>query len=89
MATLGRLYFVFAFVCLGTQATVAGQQECKDAIDRYNSAVEDVSSALRRYANCVSGSQGNDDCSSEFRRVRSAHSEFEDAAIAYQSEFRR
>jgi hypothetical protein len=30
---------------------------------RYNSSVSDISSYLRRYANCVSGSQGQDDCS--------------------------
>src|SRR5262245_41609148 len=59
---------------------------CRDAIDRYNSAVSDISSYLRRYASCVSGSQGRDDCSSEFRRLRSAQDDFESAVSAYRND---
>jgi hypothetical protein len=59
---------------------------CSDAIDRYNSAVNDISSYLRRYTDCVSSSQGRDDCSTEFRRLRSAQDDFESAVSAYQSE---
>jgi hypothetical protein len=59
---------------------------CRAAIDQYNSATSDISSALRRCAACVSGSQGRDDCSSEFRRLRSAQSDFESAVSEYESE---
>ena len=70
-------------------AAAAGPNECRDAIERYNSAVDEISSRLRRYARCVSDSQGLDDCSSEFRRLRSAHADFESAVSDHQRECRR
>ena len=60
--------------------------DCHDAIDKYNSAVDDISSALRRYSSCVSDSRGRDDCSSEFGHLKSAQSDFEDAVSAYGNE---
>lgn len=60
--------------------------DCQDAVRSYNSAIEDISSSLRRYANCVSSSRGNDECSSEFRRIRSAHNDFESAVSQHRSE---
>jgi hypothetical protein len=87
MVARRRLYFAFAFM-LTAQFAIAGQRECQDAIDRYNSTLDDVSSTLRRYANCVSNSRGSDDCSSEFRRLRSAQSDYEDAVGTYQRECR-
>jgi hypothetical protein len=57
----------------------AGEDECKEAIASYNSAVEDVSNAMKRYSRCVADSQGHDDCSSEFRRLTSSQSDFEAA----------
>ncbi len=72
-------------LCLG-RTSVANPSDCQDAISQYNSAISDISSALRRYTNCVSGSSGHDDCSSEFRRLKSAQSDFEDAVSKYGSE---
>ena len=44
----------------GIPANVAlsGVGECRSAVDRYNSVLDDVGTSLRRYANCVSGSRG-------------------------------
>lgn len=70
-------------------ATVAASADCNSAISQYNSAVSDIESRLRRFANCVSNSRGTDDCSSEFRRLRSAHSDFENAVSEYSSYCRR
>jgi hypothetical protein len=64
----------------------AGSSECADAISQYNAAAGDVSTTLRRYANCVAGSKGHDDCSLEFRRLKSAQSDFETAVSQYASE---
>jgi hypothetical protein len=64
----------------------AGQDECKEAIASYNSAVEEVSNTMKRYSRCVSDSQGHDDCSSEFRRMKSSQSEFEAEVSNYGSE---
>jgi hypothetical protein len=68
------------------RAVYADPQECENAAHEYNSVVSGVSDALREYASCVDGSEGKDDCGSEFDRLRDAHSEFEDAVSHYQSE---
>jgi hypothetical protein len=54
----------------------------------YNSAISDLSDALRRYSRCLSNSNGHDDCSSEFRRLKNAQSDFESAVSEYESECR-
>ena len=60
--------------------------DCRNAIDAYNDAVSEIDSRLRRYVNCISSSDGSDDCSTEFRRLRSAQSDFESAVSDYQRE---
>jgi hypothetical protein len=72
-------------LCLMGKAS-AIPSECQEAISQYNSALEDISATLRRYASCVSDSRGHDDCSSQFRRLKSAQSDFEDAVSKYGSE---
>jgi hypothetical protein len=69
-----------------TVATRADLEECRDAITAYNSALSDVSAAVRAYANCVTDSHGHDDCSSEFASLQSAQSDFEDAVSAYEAD---
>lgn len=64
----------------------ASPSDCQDAISEYNSAVSDISTTLRRYTNCVSSSNGHDDCSSEFRRLKSAQGDFESAVSKYAME---
>ena len=64
----------------------AGQAECEDAVASYNSAIEDISNTMKRYSRCVSESQGHDDCSSAFRRLKSSQSDFETAVSNYGSE---
>lgn len=71
---------------LGGSGTVQDPQQCQSAVDSYNAALDEISTRLRRYGSCVSDSQGEDDCSSEFRRLRSAQSDFEYAVSAYQSD---
>ena len=79
-------------VCLGAifasslHPAQAGKDECNEAVDRYDSAISEIESTLRRYSNSVSGSQGNDDCYSEFRRLESAQDDFESAVSIHQSE---
>jgi hypothetical protein len=64
----------------------AATANCSDATDTYNSAISDVSEALKRYTRCLSSSNGHDDCSSEFRRLKNAQSDFESAVSEYESE---
>jgi len=83
----------FGIVALGTvfvlSLTVAARADCDDAVQSYNSAISDIQSYLRRYTNCLSSSNGSDDCSSEFRRLRSAQSDYESAVSSYQQYCRR
>jgi outer membrane murein-binding lipoprotein Lpp len=46
----------------------------------------DVASALSAYAGCIQGSDGHDDCSSEFSTLHSAQDDFESAVSEYESE---
>lgn len=57
----------------------ADADDCRNAVSAYRSSVDDISSTLRRYTSCISSSNGRDDCSYEFRRLRSAQDEFESA----------
>ena len=59
--------------------------ECQDAWDQANSAADDVVSAANRLIRCVEGSNHNDDCYSEARRVRSYHGDYESAVSEVQS----
>jgi hypothetical protein len=68
-------------ICLSSGRAYA---DCNLAVSSYNSAVSDIEMRLRRYTQCLANSQGTDDCSSEFRRLRSAQSDFESAVSDYQ-----
>lgn len=70
---------------MGGSAPVQDATQCRYTVDNYNDAVSEISTRLRRYSSCVSGSMGTDDCSSEFRRLRSAQSDFETYVSEYQS----
>jgi hypothetical protein len=66
--------------------TKANPEGCRDAADQYNSAIGDIGDYLKRYANCVEGSRGHDDCSSEFSHLKSDQADFESAVSEYESE---
>lgn len=72
----GIIATVLAVGCISSPAAAS---ECSDAADRYNYALDNVSYALNRYTRCLNASQGRDDCSSEFRRLRSAQDDLESA----------
>jgi hypothetical protein len=73
------------FIVFGSTA-VADPEACQDAIDQFKSARSDVGSDLTNYASCMSGSDGHDDCSSEFSTLQSAQSDFESAVSSYESD---
>jgi hypothetical protein len=75
------LFFLFC-----APAAKAGPEECQDALDTYNSASNDIESALQSYSSCVSSSEGKHDCSSEFSSLQSAQDDFESAVSDYESE---
>ncbi len=69
-------------------ASNVAQANCSDAIDTINSAISNLSNALQGYSRCLSDSNGHDDCSSEFRSLTKAQSEFESAVSEYERECR-
>jgi hypothetical protein len=75
------LIYVLAVVAFPVRIAVAGPDECRDAMERYVTAVSDLNYALRGYASCVAESRGHDRCSLEFSRLRSAQDDF-DAAVS-------
>jgi len=60
--------------------------ECAEARDHYLSAVDGVREYLGRYVQCVTTSNGLEDCSSEFRRLSNAHTEFEKAVEEFRAD---
>ena len=56
--------------------------ECREARARAESAASDLADYARRLRNCAEAQDFSDDCSTEFRRVRNAHSDYEDAVSA-------
>jgi hypothetical protein len=71
-----------ASVLLTERAAVAGwetAEECQSATDDAEYAADDLANAARMLSNCAASGDFDDDCSSEFYRASSAHSEYESA----------
>lgn len=79
-----KLMFLTAGACLAMSALAFAQygyddSDCTDAIDHAKSAASDLSDYARRLQRCADYADFSDDCSTEFRRVGYAHSEYESA----------
>ena len=93
---LNLIAFVIAFPFLLMKSSVGAEApdkndlqlagwDCESAIDDYNAAIDEVNRRLKKYVRCLNNSDGYDDCSTKFRRLRRAHSDFESAVSDYQS----
>src|SRR6188474_2439903 len=80
-----RYQIVVALFLLLSSGTGASA-ECAEARDHYLSAVDGVREYLGRYVQCVTTSNGLEDCSSEFRRLSNAHTEFEKAVEEFRAD---
>jgi hypothetical protein len=69
----------------GISAT-ADPEACQGAMLVFKSARGSVGDYLRRYASCVSRSNGHDNCASEFSRLRPVQDDFEAAVSSYDRE---
>ncbi len=83
-----RLALAIMLVLRGPRAADADAETCREAMEAYQSVLEEVSDALTDYATCISNSQGGVDCSNEFAALQSAQTEFELAVTNYQNECR-
>lgn len=77
-------------ILLACVPMVALADSCQYAIAEYNDAYNDLSSTLPRYTSCLRDESDDplnqkDDCSSEFRRVKSAQSDLESAVSQIKS----
>jgi hypothetical protein len=77
-----KLILLMAAGCLAASAAAFAQygysdNSCEDARDRARSAASDLSAYARRLQSCANNEDFSDDCSTEFRRVRYAHSDYE------------
>jgi len=81
---IGAAFFVVAMT-LGLTAT-ADTEACNGATYVLKSARNEVGDYLRRYASCVSRSNGHDDCSRQFSGVQSAQDAFALAVSDYDRE---
>jgi hypothetical protein len=85
MPILGIVALSVAAV-LSAHPVYAATEECNEAFSAYNSALSDVSDALKRYTRCLSSSAGHNDCSSEFRKLKNSQSDFEAAVSQHEIE---
>jgi hypothetical protein len=72
-------------VQFAVQSAAADTSDCRDALDRYNSAHVAVVGASKGYTRCVSSYDWHEDCSLEFATLQSAHDKFEAAVANLQS----
>ena len=63
--------------CLTAAKAIAS--DCSDARESYSSVLKDLSYELARYSKCLNYSDGTDDCSSEFKRLKNAQGDLESA----------
>jgi hypothetical protein len=75
-----------ALIFCVSSASLAGPSECQEVISEFKSARSNISTALQTYTSCVSGSDGHDDCSTEFEQLKSVQDDFEDAVSKYETE---
>ncbi len=67
-------------VSAGALAQYGYNSDCEDARSAAESAASDLAGHSKRLQRCAESGDYSDDCSTEFRRVRSSHSGYESAA---------
>jgi hypothetical protein len=60
--------------------------DCRDARVRAEAAATELAGRARKLASCADSQNFDDDCSTESRRVRSAHGDYESASYSVRSE---
>lgn len=76
----------FVITLLSCLPATADTEACNGAAYVLKSARNNVGDYLRRYASCVSRSNGHDDCSRQFSGVQSAQDAFALAVSDYDRE---
>ena len=71
------------FVALSGPTRAAS--ECSYAARGYHRTLDEIGFALRSYSRCIDDSRAANDCSVEFKYLKSAQADFELAISEYQS----
>jgi hypothetical protein len=82
-----QFFALVAVLLLSSSASAqySYDSECSNAKDDAESAASDLEYSARQLQMCASNEDFSDDCSSEFNRIRSAHSDYESAVSDYES----
>src|SRR5688500_11727968 len=62
---------------MGSRGSENESGDCVEARERAEASAAELANYARRLRNCAESSDFTDDCSTEFRRVRNAHSDYE------------
>ena len=81
-----RKFIAAVFFLTALLPATADTEACSGAARVLKSARDGVGDYLRRYASCVSRSNGHDDCSRQFSGVQSAQDAFALAVSDYDRE---
>lgn len=65
-------------LCLATPSA-AMANACEDAWWEYNRRLDNIDQQVQRYTRCLRNSEGREDCSSHFRRLRTEQQQLEQA----------
>jgi hypothetical protein len=80
LSTQEREEVLIIFRRLRSREAESGRSsDCRDARSRAESAASELAGYARRLQRCAEGQDFTDDCSSEFRRVKNAYSDYESA----------
>ena len=69
-----------------SQNKTGKSDECRESTERAESAASELADRARRLRNCAEAQNFADQCDTEFRRVRNAHSDYESAVSSIRSE---
>jgi hypothetical protein len=70
----------------GASLAASSSSECRDAKSDARTAALDLASTAGRLRRCAEAMDFSDDCDSEFRRVKGAHEDYEEAVQEVDSE---
>lgn len=76
---------LIVFRRIKNQSSNGKSAECRDSLSRAESAASELADYSRKLRNCAEAQDFSEDCSTEFRRVKNAYGDYEDAVSSVSS----
>jgi len=76
---------IMVFRIVKSQKSDDDSSDCRDAKERAERAADDLATSATLLRSCAENKDFSNDCSSKFRRVRSAHSDYDSAVSRVRS----